>query len=50
MWGFHIISYCSLLPLLLKERIPEEHHYQVLKNFVKDEQTVVLIIMLAASQ
>lgn len=50
MWGFHIVSYCSLFPLLLKARISEEHHYQDFKNFACDEQTVVLTIMLVASQ
>ena len=49
MWGFHIISYCSLLPLLLKARIPEEHRYQVFKNFVKINR-LVLTVMLADSQ
>ena len=50
MWGFHIVSYFSLFPLLLKARISEEHHYQDFKNFACDEQTVVLTIMLVASQ
>lgn len=49
MWGFHIISYCSLLPLLLKARIPEEHRYQVFKNFAKINR-LVLTVMLADSQ
>ena len=49
MWGFHIISYCSLLPLLLKARIPEEHHYQVFKNFAKINR-LVLTVMLTDSQ
>ena len=49
MLGFHIISYCSLLPLLLKARIPEEHRYQVLKNFAKINR-LVLTVMLADSQ
>lgn len=49
MWGFHIISYCSLLPLFLKARIPEEHRYQVFKNFAKINR-LVLTVMLADSQ
>ena len=49
MRGFHIISYCSLLPLLLKARIPEEHRYQVFKNFAKINR-LVLTVMLADSQ